>query len=119
MWMVQTTRSVRPMPPSAKDPEIMLGSQNVLFDRDSGALWITTLGDGLRRVAHPDGLTHERFDKSSEQLDRLTAHLGLSANYAISIFQDREGNIWVGTFPVGWIGSLRAPLFPAQSIPIE
>jgi hypothetical protein len=64
MWMVQTTRSVRPMPPSAKDPEIMLGSQNVLFDRD-GALWITTLGDGLRRVAHPDSLTHGKTDKSS------------------------------------------------------
>ena len=96
MWMAETTRSVRPMPPSAKDAEIRMGSESILFDRD-GALWVTTLGDGLGRISQPDGLTHEKPDKSSGEIERFTADHGLSADYASSIFQDREGNIWVGT----------------------
>ena len=95
MWVAETTRYVRPMPPSP-GPEIMLGSQRILFDRD-GSLWITTLGDGLRRVEHPDRRTHEKFGKSSDQLESFTTKEGLSTDYATSIYQDREGNIWVGT----------------------
>jgi len=95
MWVAETTRYVRPMPPSP-GPEIMLGSQRILFDRD-GSLWITTLGDGLRRVEHPDRLTYKRIGKSSDQLDSFTANRGLSADYVTAIYQDREGNVWVGT----------------------
>lgn len=96
MWMAETVRSVRPMPPSPMDAEISLGSQRILFDRD-GSLWITSLGDGLRRVPYPDRLTHEKFGKSSEQLDSFTTKNGLSGDHATAIYQDREGNVWVGT----------------------
>jgi len=95
MWMAQTMRAVRPMPPS-KGPEIVLGSQRILFDRD-GSLWITTLGDGLRRAPYPDRLPHEKIEKSSDRLESFTAKEGLSADFVTSIYQDREGNIWVGT----------------------
>jgi signal transduction histidine kinase/ligand-binding sensor domain-containing protein len=95
MWMAETVSAVRPMSPS-KGPKIMLGSQRILFDRD-GSLWITTLGDGLRRVLYPDRLPHETIDKSSDQLEIFTAREGLSADFVTAIDQDREGNIWVGT----------------------
>jgi signal transduction histidine kinase/ligand-binding sensor domain-containing protein len=107
MWMAQLEAKqlpngefqspvVRPMPPSKIDAEISVGSQRILFDRDD-SLWITTLGDGLLRVAYPDRLTHEKFGKSSDQIESLTARDGLSADFVTSIHQDHEGTIWVGT----------------------
>jgi ligand-binding sensor domain-containing protein len=95
MWMAETTRAVRPMPPS-KGPEIAVGSRSILFDRD-GSFWITTLGDGLRRAPHPERLTGEKIEGTSGQLESFTAKEGLSADYVTAIEQDREGNIWVGT----------------------
>ena len=53
LWMAETTRSVRPIPLSDKrqppdETEVRVGSAGILFDND-GALWITSIGDGLRR----------------------------------------------------------------------
>jgi signal transduction histidine kinase/ligand-binding sensor domain-containing protein len=95
MWMAETVRAVRPMPPS-KGPEIAVGSQGILFDSD-GSFWITTLGDGLRRAPDPYRLPHERIGKTSDQLESYTAKEGLTADFVTAIHQDREGNIWVGT----------------------
>lgn len=95
MWMAETVRAVRPMPPS-KGPEIAVGSQGILYDRD-GSLWITTLGDGLRRAPDPDRVPHEKIEKTSDQLESFTAKEGLSADFVTAIDQDREGNIWLGT----------------------
>jgi len=48
-----------------------------------GALWIGTLERGLVRIA---GRT-----------STLTQRDGLSSDHIFSLFQDREGNVWVGT----------------------
>ena len=58
LWMAETTRSVRPIPLSDKrqppdETEVQVGSAGILFDND-GALWITSLGDGLRRSPAPE-----------------------------------------------------------------
>jgi signal transduction histidine kinase/ligand-binding sensor domain-containing protein len=52
-------------------------------DRDGG-LWIGALGGGL---AHIHNGTVDQFSESD----------GLSGNAVATLFQDREGNIWVGT----------------------
>jgi signal transduction histidine kinase len=83
------------MPP-AKGPEFVIGSQHILFDREGG-LWITSVGGGLRRVPYPHRLTQEKFEKSSDQIESFTAKDGLSGDFATAIYQDREGNVWVGT----------------------
>lgn len=100
LWMAETSRSVRPVPSGGNllpsdNTEICIGSAGILFDRDS-ALWITTLGDGLRRAPHPERLSGKpgRF---SSAVETFTAKDGLTDDYAIPILQDREGNIWVGT----------------------
>jgi ligand-binding sensor domain-containing protein len=100
LWMAETTRSVRPIPLSDKrqppdETEIRVGSQGILFDKD-GALWITSLGDGLRRSPAPE-LLKGRIKESSTAVESFTARDGLSDDVVFSIFQDREGNIWVGT----------------------
>jgi ligand-binding sensor domain-containing protein len=100
LWMAETTRSVRPIPLSDKrlpsdKTEIHVGSQGILFDND-GSLWITSLGDGLRRSPAPE-LLRGQIKKFSTEVESFTAKDGLSGDVAFAIFQDREGNIWVGT----------------------
>jgi len=77
------------------DTEIQVGSQRVLFDRD-GALWITSLGDGLRRAPAPE-LLKGKTKEFSTAVESFTEHDGLSDDYVRTILQDREGNVWVGT----------------------
>jgi ligand-binding sensor domain-containing protein len=99
-WMAETTRSVRPVllsdrrqPPD--ETEVRVGSAGILFDND-GALWITSIGDGLRRSPAPE-LLRGRIKKSSPAVESFTARDGLSDDFVRAILQDREGNIWVGT----------------------
>ena len=100
LWMAETSRSVRPIPLSDKrqprdETEVQVGSQAILFDND-GALWITSLGDGLRRSPAPELLKGE-VKEFSTAVESFTAKDGLSDDLVRSIFQDREGNVWVGT----------------------
>jgi len=57
---------------------------NRLLRDSKGALWIGTLDQGLLYVNH--GQT-TRFAQSD----------GLSSDFVLAFFEDREGNIWVGT----------------------
>jgi len=100
LWMAETTRSVRPIPLSAKrqpadETEIQVGSQGILFDND-GALWITSQGDGLRRSPAPE-LLRGQIKEFSTAVESFSAKDGLSGDVIFAILQDREGNIWVGT----------------------
>jgi signal transduction histidine kinase/ligand-binding sensor domain-containing protein len=100
LWMAETTRSVRPLPlgnhlPPSDDAEIRVGSIGILFDRD-GALWATTIGDGIRRFQHIEHLSGKpgRF---SSAVESYTAKDGLTDDFSESVLQDHEGNIWVGS----------------------
>jgi signal transduction histidine kinase/streptogramin lyase len=100
LWMAETTRAVRPLPlksrlPPTGEPSIRVGSQGIQFAAD-GSLWLTTVGDGLRRVIRPYELKGHP-DRFSHAIERFTAEDGLSSDIAFSIFEDRDGNIWVGT----------------------
>jgi PAS domain S-box-containing protein len=100
LWMAETTRSVRPIPLSDNrqppdDTEVRVGSVRILFDND-GALWITTVGDGLRRSRTPE-LLRGRIGEFSTAVESFTAKNGLSDDVVRTVLQDREGNIWVGT----------------------
>lgn len=101
LWMAETTRSVRPVPlgtnlPPSDSTEIVAGSIGILFDRD-GALWITTIGKGLRRVSHPEELASQKYEGQNETIEPFTSKDGLTSDIVTAILQDREGNIWVGT----------------------
>ena len=100
LWMAETTRSVRPIPLPDKwlppdETEVQVGSLGILFD-NNGALWITSLGDGLRRAPAPE-LLQGKVGEFSSAVESFTAKDGLSDDFILSIFQDREGSIWVGT----------------------
>jgi PAS domain S-box-containing protein len=100
LWMAEITRAVRPIPLSDKrqpsdETEVQVGSQGILFDND-GALWITSLGDGLRRSPAPELLKGE-IKEFSTAVESFTAKDGLSDDVVSPILKDREGNIWIGT----------------------
>jgi PAS domain S-box-containing protein len=100
LWMAETTRSVRPVPLSDKrqpsdETEVRVGSTGILFDKD-GALWITSIGDGLRRAPAPESL-QGKIEELSTAVESFTAKDGLSYDFVRTILQDREGNIWIGT----------------------
>jgi signal transduction histidine kinase/ligand-binding sensor domain-containing protein len=100
LWMAETTRSVRPIPLSNKrqppdETEVEVGSVGILFDND-GALWITSIGDGLRRSPAPE-LLKGKIKEFSNAVESFTVKDGLSEDFVRAILQDREGNIWVGT----------------------
>jgi len=100
LWMAEVTRSVRPILLSDKrqppdETEVQVGSGGILFDND-GALWITSIGDGLRRSPAPE-LLKGRIKEFSTAVESFTTKDGLSDDYVRKILRDREGNIWVGT----------------------
>ena len=100
LWMAETSRSVRPIPVGSgllppDETEIRVGSAGILFDRD-GALWATTMGDGLRRAPRPE-LLSGKIGRFSKAVESFTAKDGLTDDVARPILQDREGSIWVGT----------------------
>ena len=64
-------------------------------DRE-GALWIATAG-GLARMRHG-------------KMETFTSTNGLSSNLVLSIFEDREGSMWVGT-EAGGLNLLKSKKF--------
>jgi signal transduction histidine kinase/ligand-binding sensor domain-containing protein len=69
--------------PNALLPDREIDSNKLLRDRDGG-LWIGT---------HERGLIHIHNGRT----DVFTKSNGLSGNISCSLFEDREGNIWVAT----------------------
>ncbi len=100
LWMAETTRSVRPVPLAenthGQEPEIQVGSRAILFD-DDGSLWITSIGDGMRRIPFPGQLNSQKISEFSPAAESFTEKDGLTSDYSYLILKDREGSIWVVT----------------------
>ena len=67
-----------------------------MFDRD-GNLWIATYYDGLQRVARPDPRGAASPAEAAASVERFTVRDGLTSNVTTQLFQDAEGNVWLGT----------------------
>ncbi|WP_165185265.1 sensor histidine kinase [Caulobacter soli] len=92
IWVSDTT-STRPLRPSALPGSSQafsqlgeVGGARILFDR-RGQLWGTTWTDGVFNVAR----------MTQPGADTFTARDGLTSDQTHAVFEDREGNIWVGT----------------------
>ncbi|WP_299016979.1 sensor histidine kinase [uncultured Caulobacter sp.] len=84
----------------------------IFFDRD----------DSLWGARHPDGVLRIRpsasLNSATPAVDRFSAGQGLSSEMAYRAFEDREGNIWVGT--VRGLDRFRpAAIAPETVVPIS
>jgi signal transduction histidine kinase/ligand-binding sensor domain-containing protein len=90
------TRCFRPPldPRAGALPRIRIEANSLLVDRD-GSLWLA--GTGLFRISSPDRLLEKTVRPSSPGVEKITKAQGISSDDVNVLFEDREGNIWVGT----------------------
>ncbi len=68
------------------------GVSGLLFDH-RGALWVATVGGGIRHLPHPDA-----SQLSGEQvMAGFGVREGLSSGFIWPLLEDTEGNVWAGT----------------------
>ena len=125
VWMAEGGYGVRPVPLSGNDntrsgPAVLVGAPAITFD-DQGSLWITTAGNGIRRVPYPKRLHPPKMKGPSAwrfhnpEVEAFTQQNGLTNDYVHCVLQDREGNIWFGTS--GGLDRFRQS--PVVSVPLQ
>jgi signal transduction histidine kinase/ligand-binding sensor domain-containing protein len=100
LWMADLQSGVRHVPLKTAqerkgEAKIVVSSPKILFDRD-GALWMTTVENGILRASAPTALKGKIKDQNP-LLDSFAREDGLTDDRTNAILQDREGNVWVGT----------------------
>jgi signal transduction histidine kinase/ligand-binding sensor domain-containing protein len=117
IWIADTDRSARTVRRSddlSPMTEVRVGASWVLFDRNGG-LWVSSLGDGLRRVAHPDQIRGHQIAQFGPEAEQFTRKDGLSGNDVSALFEDREGNIWSAS--TRGLDRFRESAFTSVSVP--
>src|SRR6185369_588069 len=60
-----------------------------VFHDSRDNLWVTTVGQGVWQVRHASG--------PAPSVRRATAQTGLVGDESSAVFEDRDGNIWIGS----------------------
>ena len=102
VWYADDSRGeVRPVPIAGHnshvdDPAVVEdGLHELLIDRE-GALWVTRLDSGIVRIRYPERLGNRKLGPHDHELESFDEKDGFSMGFAYKLFEDREGNIWVG-----------------------
>jgi len=99
VWASQLRGPIRPVRAAASDKSLqnfLPFSLKVFFD-NRGSLWAATLGTGVWRVAEPERLASLKEAERKTLLEQYTRSNGLTSGYIQNVFQDSEGDIWIGT----------------------
>jgi signal transduction histidine kinase/ligand-binding sensor domain-containing protein len=100
-WPEPVRQSIRPLPVAGRDsvrddPEIRVDAVKFLFDRE-GSLWMTGSPTGVIRLRFPERLGNRKLKPDDPELEFFSERHGLTDNATSNVFEDREGNIWIGS----------------------
>lgn len=100
VW-ISDARGTRALDPAAAGTffahPAAIGGSRLLFDRQ-GDLWTTTWNSGVLRIRAPGQAPDPAEPGAGRQrMASLDATAGLTSDQTRALFQDREGNLWVGT----------------------
>ncbi|MBL4656751.1 MAG: SpoIIE family protein phosphatase [Flavobacteriales bacterium] len=70
---------------------------SVIYEDRDGLIWIGTRDAGITRYRPKEGNRDNELDLAAGSFKSFGMDQGLSYNKVNSIFQDREGNCWIGT----------------------
>jgi signal transduction histidine kinase/ligand-binding sensor domain-containing protein len=91
LWMTDRHQGFRSITVASRPAAHVEGSGNYVMHDRRGSLWVATSGHGIWRV--PASL-----DPHSAAIQRVTVKDGLLSDTVRAMREDREGNIWVGTY---------------------
>jgi ligand-binding sensor domain-containing protein len=106
VWLTDTVKGFRRQHETTDRNAAVEGNGYRLRHDRYGDLWIGTIGEGLWRVR--SGFTPARIEKA-------TLGSALFSDAVQAVFEDREGNLWVGT-TVGLHRLTRQPLTPLTNV---
>jgi ligand-binding sensor domain-containing protein len=91
MWVTHPREGFAALDESDSAPhDRPIGVGHVIVHDRRDTMWLGTRGQGLWRVRND-----VRLNEAS--IKRITVAEGLSSNIVRSVFEDRDGNVWVGT----------------------
>jgi signal transduction histidine kinase len=106
IWTTDVAAGFRQLgAPRAPAHSLEAAGYRLLHDRQD-SLWVGTFGDGLWRVRTADRVA---------SIERAALRTGLSSDSVLSLTEDRDGNVWVGT-TVGLHRLTKRALTPLEDV---
>jgi len=123
MWLSDEAGGTRIIVPTdsaarrlANEPSVHTYAKRLIFSR-SGELWATDANrGGLVHLNSADLARSAGRVEGQAVLDRLGQLQGLTADVAVPLLEDREGNLWVGT-NLGLNRLRRTSVIPVRGLP--
>ncbi|WP_177200739.1 two-component regulator propeller domain-containing protein [Roseateles sp. YR242] len=114
LWVMDAPHRLRVLHASGAVSEVpdwsSYASPNAMVSDAEGRLWVAGYQDGIHRVSRLAS------DASSPlQVEPFGRQNGMTSNYALSVLEDREGTVWVGTR--AGLDQFRPPKFRPVALP--
>jgi signal transduction histidine kinase/ligand-binding sensor domain-containing protein len=93
LWLWQMDGKVQALDAPATSAWQAASRQGILMADRSGSLWLGSWNQGLQRIADPA----QPAAVTRRPIEHFGKRQGLSGDLVMALFEDREGNVWVGT----------------------